>query len=133
VGRQYSILDRYAGKAIIICGPEGCGKTLLTRMITEQYQTVFCGMRQIAGKFNGILAGSPEVLVIDEFLKEDDLNVIRKLVVNGTCELELQGRDQRTVKTPKHIIVCSTLPPEHFQSHRADQRWFVTLSIQGGV
>lgn len=80
-------------KAIILCGPQGSGKSRLSRIMSEGKRT-----RIFDKKFHGIIYDDTEVVIVDDFnFKKDDIEyfinyfttglVTAKLIITSDCEM----------------------------------------------
>jgi len=94
------------GKALVIIGPQGCGKSKLAREIAGAHGVFIeidaADMRSPL-MLGAVLAQQPDVLIIDNAQRVSDH--LEALIANEYVLCQRRGRKSITVKTPR-IIIC---------------------------
>jgi energy-coupling factor transporter ATP-binding protein EcfA2 len=103
-------------QALVITGPQGCGKSRLARKIAEAYEAYSeTSADDLTIKvLKTILLSSARTIVCEGIpVKPDILAQIKMLLSNRTIAVEVKPGEVKTVKVP-HLIFCSghvdTLP-----------------------
>lgn len=94
------------GVALVLAGPQGCGKTRLARLIAEQYSSyVEVELRQLeyGSGIADALSGEPSVLIVDG--APDRLpDMIKALITNPTVRVRpAYSKVVKAMRTP-HLI-----------------------------
>lgn len=104
-------LLRKKRKALVLAGPQGCGKTLLARQLAKDVGNyVEISVEEIIGKqsrFTPWLQDSPNVVIINGELKYGDLLRVTPLIVQNDLQCNCVGKEPKTVKAPIFIF-CTT-------------------------
>lgn len=96
------------GKALVICGPQGSGKTLLAEVIAKKhgtYKVVGAGM--LCDRFSAsIFTDNPDTVIVDEFIAtEESLAVVMPLIKNEKVLVHQQCKSPMEANTPNFIFV----------------------------
>lgn len=96
------------GKALIICGPQGSGKTLLAEVIAKKhgtYKVVDASM--LRDRFNAsIFTDNPDTVIVDEFVAtEKNLEAIMPLIKNEKVIVHEKYKSPIEASTPNFIFV----------------------------
>ena len=103
------------GRALVIRGPEGCGKTLLAKQLTENNYLII-SEKELTIYFNGYLKA--ENLIIDSIdPTPTTMNTIERMVKNDRMMLNQRGKEGVIVPTP-FIIVCVDSRYDYFFPNR---------------
>lgn len=97
------------GKALVIVGPQGSGKSVLARSIARQYgkfQEVELGVN-FDFQLRDALNGRVKTLIIDGEPSRDELVQIKAMVTSPTTRINVPfSKTVRTVPTPL-LVFCS--------------------------
>lgn len=122
------------GKAVVITGPEGSGKTTLAKFFAEILGN--CKLTEGRRVFdNGpfglseILADEPGTVIVDdvEFTKENICRA-RVSVSEDVVEVERRGEDPRFVKLPNFIFCTGSIDAISHELH--DRRFFAIMPVK---
>lgn len=115
------------GQAMVITGPQGCGKTTLARKIAAQrgtfaeidahkLSTPFCLVRA--------LAEEPDTLIVEGFPdNEETLAEVKAAITNDTVICHQKYQEPKKVKAPNFIFCSSDENALHLAAQ--DRRFFI--------
>lgn len=121
--RKIDHIQIQRGRAIVLVGPQGCGKSITARQIAEKAGTYeeFTGSESM----NAVLLREPATVIVEgpEAMSKSELATLKGLITSErTTVRRPYSEDLRTVRTP-NFIFCSYdtnwLPPKN------DRRFFV--------
>ena len=116
-----------SGKAILITGPEGSGKTIIARALAMACKSSWAVATEYEMKnpfdCGNILEVRPEVLVVDEV---SDLEWAKNLITNDKIEIHRKGKNPEIINAPNFIFVSGSVNPLKLD---ANNRRFITLEI----
>lgn len=95
------------GKCLLISGPQGCGKGLLARQLTDKASTVWLTPRDLKSKSNTWWTESVKYVILDEFLNKD-IDTIESYISSRTMIVEKKGKDPIEVDTPLFILCANS-------------------------
>ena len=126
-------LLKQRGKALVLQGPEGCGKTLLAKQLAEAEgtysETDMPGLVGGASRFSSWLDGAPDVVIVEGIPAPYELDAVKHLVASPVLLRERKGEDAATVSAPMFIFCTSSpSPPEN-----RTRRRFHVLQMSGMV
>ena len=98
------------GQALVITGPQGCGKTTLARKIAEQHGAfVETDARQLETPrgLNDLMASEPGTVICDGMPESEDAREFLKAMITGDpVMVERKFSTPKMVKAP-NFIFCS--------------------------
>ena len=118
------------GRALVLAGPQGCGKTKLARELAAAHGTfVETDERALRNPFRlgNLLARNPATIIVDEVPAALIAAAeTRQLVASERIVMHLKMREEQEVPSPNFIFCTSdTEPLKHL-----DGRWFRVVRIQ---
>jgi len=121
------MIELEKGKALVLVGPVGSGKTMLARSIASRYGAYnFVTQGEILRSFNGPL--DTTTVIVEEFTPDwETLVSIGRLATNPLIQIE-KMREEPQLKTTPNVILCvqSSCPllPKMF-----NPRWFQVFVV----
>lgn len=97
------------GRALVLRGPQGCGKSLLARQIAMRHgRYAELHPNDLTEVFTGWLAGEPDSVIVEEadMLCPRGVATVKSLVTNGQAVLARKGHEPAMVRSPL-VILCS--------------------------
>lgn len=96
--------------ALVLTGPQGCGKTALARKIAEahgSYREVDAAELESKFRLGAVLDGEPHTLVVEGVpASAEAMNRVKAMLTNDTVIAERKGKETKVVKTP-NLIFCT--------------------------
>ncbi len=115
------------GKALVITGPQGCGKTTLAREIAAQYGTFAeIDVHDLSTRYGlgYALANEPNTLIVDGLPDSaDTLAEIKVALTSETIVCHRKYQEQKAVKSPNFIFCCED--ENALALHAQHRRFFV--------
>lgn len=97
------------GCALVLRGPQGCGKSLLARQIAMRHgRYTALNPNDLTSAFTDWLASEPDAVIVDEadMLCPRGVAAVKLLVTNGQAVLARKGHRPAMVRSPL-VILCS--------------------------
>lgn len=98
------------GQALVITGPQGCGKTALARKIAEmngRFIEANAYELETHRALNALLASEPNTVIYEGFPASEDAQArLKALMASDTMSVRPKFGAPKTVKTP-NFIFCS--------------------------
>ncbi|MCK9985678.1 MAG: hypothetical protein AzoDbin1_02150 [Azoarcus sp.] len=95
------------GCALVLTGPQGCGKTTLARKIAEAHGS----FREIDAtdlgspfRLGTALDGEPCTLIVEGYATAEALHRVKAMLTRDTVIAERKGEEPKEVKTPNFIF-----------------------------
>ena len=102
------------GRALILVGPQGSGKSRMARQIAGQMgrvEEIDGHMLEDARALAARLISQPAVLIVDGYIPGSALPILKRLVTEKTMSVRLAYSAPSVVKTPL-VIVCTHAWPQ---------------------
>lgn len=102
-------LSLIKGRALVISGAPGSGKSVLARELAETHGRYVCADADVIfGRFKEFLNCEPAVLILEGVRPTwRTLDKIRELLASTDMSIDLLGRNAKTIKTPQIILVLA--------------------------
>ena len=98
------------GQALVITGPQGCGKTALARKIAAQHGTFTeIGAHELETRFGlgRALDSEPSTLIVEGFpTNEEALSDVKAVLTNSNIVCRRKCQELKAVKSP-NLIFCT--------------------------
>lgn len=128
----FAKLNLKHGQALVICGPQGSGKTTLARKIAARHGTYAqIDALQLTGHFGlgDALSGETKTLIVDGIPESRKaLKEIRAALTNETITIHQRYQNPKIVKSPNFIFCSGAENPLPWD---AQDRRFVVIRLQG--
>ncbi|MCK5127505.1 MAG: hypothetical protein KAR42_14715 [candidate division Zixibacteria bacterium] len=114
------------GKALVIQGPQGCGKGLLAMQLAKSEGV--CSnvhIEQVCGKnskFQHWLNDLPDVVIVEGAPKLKHFDIIKPLIANNKILHHRKGVDSVEVKTP--MFIFCTYDSKPFEAGKNNRRFY---------
>lgn len=100
------------GQALVITGPQGCGKSTLARKIAEEHGSfieVDASQLETHQGLNDLLASEPATLIVDGWPDNDDTqDWLNTLIASDAVEVDRLYSAPKMVKVPTFIFCTNT-------------------------
>lgn len=114
-------------KSVIIVGAQGCGKTILARMLAEPYgsfvETDATQLSTHRGLYEA-MAGEPSTIICDGVPNGEDANAqLKAMLAGGTMVIRHAHGPVKAVRAPRLIFCindCESIP-----SYISDRRFYI--------
>lgn len=124
---------RNAQQALVLVGPQGCGKSTLAEMLAAEYGTfVKAECWQITKKreVSALLQSEPRTVIVEDFNPLDPtvaidgrLHFLKELITSHTIAIQAKGLPGKTVRTPNYIFCTGDAVP--FSQETSNRRFSV--------
>ena len=120
-------LELKRGQALVITGPQGCGKTTLARQVASWYgdfiETVANQMETHRG-LNDLMKCEPNTVICDGLPESEDTQArLKELISTNTVVVKQKHGESKIVKTPNFIFCTGDSDP--WLPTAADRRFHV--------
>lgn len=121
------------GQALVLAGPEGCGKSRLARDLAEK----FGSFAEISAEHLGspfelghALEGEPLTLIVEDIPRDArSLQLVKSMLTNERVLCNRKGHEPKLVRAPNFIFCTSD--PNPFIGH--DTRRFAVVRMGEGA
>lgn len=100
------------GQALVITGPQGCGKSTLARKIAEErgsYIEVDARQLETHQGLNDLLASEPATLIVDGWPNDDDMqDWLNTVIASDAVEVDRLYSAPKMVTVPAFIFCSGT-------------------------
>jgi energy-coupling factor transporter ATP-binding protein EcfA2 len=120
-------LQLQPGRALVLTGPEGCGKSTAARGLASRagaYAEIDARHLDSAFGLSRAMQNSPNTVIVEGLPSLAALITVARALKDGEIELNAQGRPPRIVKTP-NFIFCSGDADAFCGDANADRRFWV--------
>ena len=115
------------GRALVLAGPQGCGKTMLARKLAAEFGSfIEDDQRVLQSDFalGRVLARRPDVVVVDVVNAGLlDTRAAKSLVSSEWVTAHRVGKSEEIVPTPAFVFCMDGPVP------RLDDRWFLAITL----
>ena len=115
------------GKALVIQGPQGCGKGLLAVQLAQETGAyAYATLGDITGRqprSSYWLSSRPKTVIVDGSPTLDDLETMKALIASTKVTCNRKGKDPETIDSPTFIFCTSD--PESLSFGEYDRRFYV--------
>lgn len=98
------------GRALVLVGPQGCGKSLIAREIAKQhgsYKEVDADVLENSFELGEALSSEPRTVVVDGIpTSVATMRLLKSLITSNEVVCERRGLEPKTVPAP-NFIFCS--------------------------
>lgn len=103
------------GQALVLVGPQGCGKTTMASQIAQKHGS-FIRIDDFELENEHLLAaalsGEPDTVIVEGMpAKEETLCRLKTMLTNDTITIRTAGQEPRLVKSPNFIFCSGDIEP----------------------
>lgn len=103
------------GQALVIAGPQGCGKSILARKIAEKYGAfIETDAHQLETRrgLNDLMASAPRTVICDGFPDKEEMRMrLKALITAKTIKVEPKRGALKIVNAPNFIFCTGDADP----------------------
>lgn len=103
------------GCALVLTGPQGCGKTTLARKIAEahgSYREIDAAQLDSPFGLGAALDGEPRTLIVEGApATEETMHRVKAMLTNDTAIAERKGMEPKHVRSPNFIFCTGDANP----------------------
>lgn len=124
--------DLSKGKALVITGPQGCGKSTLARDIASKhgsFEEVDAADLDGAFSIGDALAKEPETVIVDGAPSRRGMTRLKNLIISKEAVCHRRYKEPVQVKAPTNFIICTGVSDAIKFSD--DDRRFMVVELSG--
>lgn len=102
------------GKALVLQGPQGCGKGLLARQLAKEagvFVEAHASEVVCRPSLGPMLRNQPKTVIVEGLPEYEGLNAVKLLISSTKLQCECKGQDPITRDTPTFIFCTHSLEP----------------------
>jgi ABC-type phosphate/phosphonate transport system ATPase subunit len=122
-------IDIERGRALVLTGPEGCGKSRLARQLASKHGSfVEISAYTLASPFDfgNALANEPQTLIVEDIPRDArSLQLVKSMLTSERVQCDRKGLEPKFVRSPNFIFCTNDANP--FIGH--DDRRFAVFQM----